>query len=113
MFALKIGFYLSLIAGLLILIQGIVIFALSGSTAEMFVSLMPWLATDPVLSGIAGVVLGIIVLIGAFLIGKSGKEFAGGVIVFVISVISLVTGGGWVIGAILGIVGGALGIAKK
>lgn len=64
--------------------------------------------------GAIGLILAIIVIIGAILIYMPGKEVIGGILVLVFSIISLFfTLGGLIIGLILGIVGGALGIAKK
>lgn len=64
--------------------------------------------------GTIGLILAIIVIIGAILIYMPGKEVIGGILVLVFSIISLFfTLGGLIIGLILGIVGGALGIAKK
>lgn len=64
--------------------------------------------------GVVGLVLAILVIIGAILIYMPGKEVIGGILVLVFSIISLFfTAGGLFIGLILGIVGGALGLAKK
>lgn len=64
--------------------------------------------------GAIGLILAILVIIGAVLIYMPGKEVIGGILVLVFSIISLFfTAGGLFIGLILGIIGGALGIAKK
>jgi hypothetical protein len=55
----------------------------------------------------------IIIFIGAYLIYMPGRETLGGILVLIFSIVSFIGGGGFFIGAILGIVGGALGLAKK
>ena len=42
-----------------------------------------------------------------------GKEVIGGILVIIFSILSIVIGGGFIIGLILGIIGGILGLAKK
>ena len=49
----------------------------------------------------------------AYFIYNSGTEVVGGAIVIIFSALSIITGGGWVIGLILGVVGGIIGILKK
>jgi len=63
--------------------------------------------------GAIGLLFAIIVIVGAILIYRPGKEILGGILVLVFSILSIIIGGGFFIGLILGIVGGALGIAKK
>ena len=60
-----------------------------------------------------GVILAILVIIGAILIYMPGKEIIGGILVIIFSILSIFIGGGFLIGLILGIIGGALGLAKK
>lgn len=62
---------------------------------------------------VIAVIFGILVILGAFWMKKQGKETTGGILTLIFSILSFLTGGGFIIGAILGIVGGALGIAKK
>ena len=109
------GFVLSLFGAILILIRGLVrIFvgdalAFSGSDVirHRFLAGVAW----TVLGGIA-VAVGIIILVGAFLI-YNGMQTAGGIIVLVFSIISILVGSGWLIGLVLGVVGGILGLLKK
>jgi hypothetical protein len=110
------GFIVSLIAGLLILAQGILRLVrgelLSGIFSdEVRRRILVGLALEIV--GIIAIVLGILILIVAYLVYNPGNEMAGGIIVLVLSVLSILTGGGFLAGLILGIVGGALGILKK
>lgn len=54
--------------------------------------------------------MGLIVLIGAYRLYK-GRNVLGGVLVLVFSILSLLTGGGFIIGFLLGVVSGALALA--
>ncbi len=65
-------------------------------------------------SVLVNVVSGIVVLIGALMLYSRPKQaHMWGTLVLIFSIISLVSMGGFIIGAILGIVGGALAIAWK
>ena len=116
-----IGFALSLIAGIFILLNGLAFIALQ-SLLNSLIDIVPIPVAIPGIGiaeavfatiGAIGVVFAIIVLVGAFLIYMPGKEVIGGIIVLIFSILSIVTMGGFFIGMILGIIGGALGIAKK
>jgi len=61
---------------------------------------------------LVGIVAGIIVLIGAFMLNSRPSEhMAWGIVILIFSVISFLGMGGFVIGAILGITGGALAMS--
>ncbi len=62
--------------------------------------------------GVLGLILGLLVIVGALLIYKR-KEVIGGVLVLIGSILSIVAGGGFLLGLVFGIVGGILGILKK
>ena len=64
-----------------------------------------------IIVGIA-VVLAVLIIIGAYLI-YSGMTMSGGVIVLIFSALSIFVGSGWLIGLILGLIGGILALAKK
>jgi len=104
-------FALSLIAGILVLINGLVFLALTQFLSGIpgITGFLPLVGTG---LGIWGVICGIILMAGGFLINK-GDMKKGGIIVLIFSIISLITVSGFLIGAILGIVGGALAIARK
>jgi len=116
------GFIISLFAGILILINALVWFALS-SVISSFSSFIPAIPGVPgvaeaaaatiSLLGAVGLVFAIIVILGAIMIYMPGREIVGGILVLICSIISIVIGGGFILGLILGIIGGALGIAKK
>lgn len=57
--------------------------------------------------------MGLVVFVGAYLMYVRGLEVAGGAIVILGSVLSILIGGGWLFGLGLGIIGGILGLLKK
>jgi hypothetical protein len=108
---------LSLIAAILILINS----ALVGAAATWF----PWvIPTLPGNSGndttvlydasAVGLICGVLVLLGAMMLrSRSTNRKVWGVVVMVFSIPSVLSGGGFVIGFILGIIGGALALSAK
>jgi membrane-anchored glycerophosphoryl diester phosphodiesterase (GDPDase) len=64
-----------------------------------------------VVLGAVTMVLGIIIIIGALLISK-GLEREGAVTVIAFSVLSIFTGGGYLVGLIIGVIGGAVVLSK-
>ena len=111
------GFGLALVAGILILI-GAVLTVVLGS---LMAAIIPWAEVDAegqailgivgtvmLTLAIIGVIFGIIIIIVDFLMVQKGKKVPGGVIILVLSIISLAGGGGFFIGSILGIIGGIL-----
>lgn len=110
------GFALSLIAGMLIILNASLlsllhIFALfffgigHPFLGKFFV--FPWF---PLLMTVYGAICGIVVLLGSYFIYK-GKNILGGVLVILFSILSLPVGGGFIIGFLLGVIGGALASA--
>ncbi len=111
-----VGFAVSLAAGVVVLAQGIVRFfrgealAFLGSD-ELRRRVLAGLALEAV--GVIAIIFAILILIGAYFIYSPGKETVGGIMVLIFAALSIITGGGWLIGFILGIVGGILGLLKK
>jgi hypothetical protein len=110
------AFTFSLAGALLILIQGLVrIFRGAAITFlgsdEIRRRILVGLALTIV--GAIAVVFAILVIIGALLIYNPGTQVVGGVIVIIFSALSIIVGGGWLIGLILGIIGGVLCLIKK
>ena len=111
------AFVLSLIAGVLIVICGLgyaVLGAICGSIASMSpggggagAAIFIYMAL--------GLISGVIVIAGAVMINKAepDKVKKGSILVVVFSIVSLVSGGGFYIGAVLGIIGGVLGLVWK
>ncbi len=61
-----------------------------------------------------GIILGIIVIIGAIMLYRNPDQKTGwGIAVLIVSIISIFIGGGFLIGLILGIIGGALALQWK
>lgn len=118
----NIAFILSLLAGVLILIGGILwivdsdiyyYLGLRGFGLDAFYSTFGNSSPPPALLGGVAILSAIIVLIGAYYIYLlAGYEMVGGIIVLIFSIVSLVTGGGFIIGTVLGIIGGILGMAR-
>lgn len=106
-----VGFIISLIAGIFILVNGLVFLVLE----EFLESLGVPVFVTGIFAGLAsvGIVFAILVIIGAILIYMPGKEIIGGILVLIFSILSIFIGGGFFIGLILGIIGGILGILKK
>ncbi len=102
------GAILILLRGLFRIIAGDVItFAGSDEVRRRFIA---GLALT-IVGGIA-IVFAVLIIVGTYLI-YSGMETAGGGIVLIFSVLSVFVGSGWLIGLILGIIGGILGLLKK
>jgi hypothetical protein len=89
---------------------------LSAGFYAMWAGIFPWItyfgAPPPWILVAIGLILGIVVCIGSILM-VLGYGTIGAVVVFPAAVISLILGGGFVAGFILGIVGGILGMLGK
>ena len=106
------GFVLSLIGGILDAIIAILLI-IAASLVEGFGHGWGMASSDILVWGAIGLIFAILVIVGAVLIYMPGKEVVGGILVIVFSVLGLFfTADGLFIGLILGIIGGALGIAK-
>lgn len=109
------GFVFSIIGAILILLRGLVrivsgdIITFEGSDLVRH-RFLAGIALN-IVGGVA-VVFAILILVGAYLI-YSGMETTGGLIVIIFSVLSIFVGSGWLIGLILGVVGGILALVKK
>ena len=110
------SFILSLTAGILILSNT----ALLGAAATWFPEIIPTIpgsANDTtVLYRLTalGLIFGALVLLGAIMLhSKPANKKAWGIIVIVFSIPSVITGGGFIIGFILGIIGGAKALSWK
>jgi uncharacterized membrane-anchored protein len=111
------AFILSLIAGILIISNT----TLLGAVTTWFPEIIP---TLPGSSGndtallyqltAIGLILGFVVLIGAIMLHfKPLNKNACGIIIVVFCIPSVITGGGFIIGFILGIIGGAKALSRK
>lgn len=111
-----IGFILSLLGGIINAIVAVILIAAMSLLAglESYIPGAGGLGLAlSVWFGI-GLIISIVVIVGAILIYMPGKEMIGGILVLIFSIISyFFTGGGFFIGLILGVIGGILGIMKK
>lgn len=107
------GFAISLVAGILVILDGLVLIAASSILSDLGVGDIAGVGLALNMLGGIAVVFAIIIFIGAWLIYTPGREMLGGILVLIFSIVSIITGGGFFIGLILGIIGGALGLAKK
>jgi hypothetical protein len=111
----RLGFAFSIAGAILILLRGIVritvgdIVTFVGSD-EVRHRFLAGLALNII--GAIAVVFGILIIVGAYLM-YTGMTVSGGTIVIIFSVLSIFVGSGWLIGLILGLIGGILGLLKK
>ena len=63
--------------------------------------------------GIFGIVCAILIIVGGLLAYYKGMRVAGGIIIIIFSILSIFSLGGFIIGMILGIIGGALILVTK
>jgi len=111
------AFTLSLIAGILIMSNS----ALLGAAATWFPWIIPTLpgssANDTaflVRLAAVGLIFGVLVVLGAILLHtEPANKKAWGIIVLVFSIPSVITGGGFIIGFILGIIGGESALSAR
>src|SRR5439155_18503695 len=103
------AFVLSLIGGIFILLDGILLAVVGSAIA------IGGLAGSGTAGGIVsaigaiGVIFGLIIIIGGVMMyQKPQSHTMWGVIVLILSLISIITGGGFIIGLILGLIGGLL-----
>jgi hypothetical protein len=111
-----VAFVLSFIAGIMILINGAVI----GAVRSFIESYIPGMGERALVTGIlsiimvVGIILGLIAIVAALMLYRNpAQKTIWGVIILVSSIISIVIGGGFIIGVILGIIGGALALSWK
>lgn len=110
------AFLLSLVAGIFIISNT----ALLGIATTWFPELIPTLPgttgnDTTVLYRLTaiGLILGVFVLLGAILLhSKPGHRKAWGMMIVAFSIPSVITGGGFIIGFILGIIGGAFAVKR-
>ncbi len=128
---LSAAFLLSLIGGVLMLLSGVVMgvwFSLGmpvfggmmGGMGSMMGGYTGMMGSVGFGSGffslvlVFGLVSGVVVLVGAFMLRSRPREAATwGVLILVFSLVSLVGMGGFFIGAVLGLVGGILALTWK
>ena len=112
------AFALSIVAGILILIQGIVrslqgrALEISGVEDEIRRRILAGIGLHIV--GVIAIVFGIMIIVGAVLLYQPGKETTGAIIVLVSSLLSILTFGViGVVGLTLGVIGAVLALKKE
>ena len=111
------AFALSLTAGILILSNATAVVAAATWAPDLFPTLPGSSGNDPemlYIVAVVGLICGALVLLGAMLLrAKPALRRAWGAMIIVFSVPSVVTGGGFIIGFIIGIIGGAFALSRK
>ena len=109
------GFILTLVAGILVVLNAGAL--LSQSFYNMWVNAFFWI---PVIDNspthglifVLGAIIGLVLLVGSILM-LLGYGTIGSIVVFPMAVLSLIIGGGFVAGFVLGVVGGILGMLGR
>ena len=106
------GFLLSVIAGILVILNAAALLAPGFYT--MWIGVFFWLPAlgPPSLAFAIGVIIGLILVIGSILM-LLGYGTIGSIVVFPMAVLSLIIGGGFVAGFVLGVLGGILGMLGR
>lgn len=102
---------MSLIAGILIIVNSAAL--ISAGFWALWIQVFFWLPViGPNLAFAIGVIFGLIVVVGSLLM-ILGYGTIGSIVVFPLAVLSLIVGGGFVAGFILGVIGGILGMIGR
>jgi hypothetical protein len=109
------GFILAMLAGILIILNAAAL--LSTSFYNLWIGVFFWIPViDPSpthsLIFIIGAIIGLILVIGSVLM-LLGYGTIGSVVVFPLAVLSLIIGGGFVAGFVLGVLGGIFGMLGR
>jgi hypothetical protein len=110
------GFSFALLAGILIITNGLLL----GVVARWFIDIMPTLpgssGNDPTLLielATLGVIFGGLIVLGALMLRfRPLKKKTWGIMIILFSIPSVIMGGGFIIGFILGIIGGRNALSK-
>ncbi len=111
----SIAFILSTVSGVLILLQGSLRvirtqWGLELGIGEFRRHILGGI--DYKILGIVSIVLGVMVILGAILLDKPDRARQGGITVLAFSVLSIFSGGGFIAGLILGVIGGAIALSE-
>ncbi len=106
------GFILSMIAGILVILNAAAL--LSPGFYALWAGVFFWLPAvgPPSLAFAIGAIIGLILVIGSILM-LLGYGTIGSIVVFPLAVLSLIIGGGFVAGFVLGVLGGILGMLGR
>ncbi len=110
------AFVLSLIGGIFVLIEGIIIAAAVSFIAGSF-AVVGFLFAAGIAAavGVVYLIFGVIMIYGAVMInsGEPGRVRTGSILVLIFAIISLVGLGGFFLGFLLGLIGAILGLTWK
>ncbi len=109
------GFILSMIAGILIILNAAAL--LSTSFYTMWIGVFFWIPVIDPSAGhglifAIGAIIGLIIVVASILM-LLGYGTIGSIVVFPLAVLSLIIGGGFVAGFVLGVLGGILGMLGR
>ena len=107
---------LSLIGGILMIISGaLIIFHMNMFAGMMGNMIMgQWLTTSSISMGLTGIVCGAAVTVSAIMMSRMPSAIRiWGVIILIFSTLSFLEFGGFIIGAVLGIIGGIMALTTK
>lgn len=109
------GFLLSMIAGILVILNAAAL--LSNSFYNMWIGIFFWIPVIDPSAGhglifAIGAIIGLILVIGSILM-LLGYGTLGSIVVIPLAVLSLIIGGGFVAGFVLGVIGGLLGMLGR
>jgi hypothetical protein len=107
----SIAVFFSVIGGILILLSGLVILGVGISGMPV----VPGVAESLIVGlGVWGVVCGIIVIVAGYMVyTRPVSHSVYGILILIFSILSFIESGGYIIGAILGIIGGLWAIFWK
>jgi hypothetical protein len=111
---IKMAFVMSVASGVLILLQGSLHIIRRQWALELGVGELRRHSlggTDYKIIGAISIVLGVMVILGAILLRKPTRLREGGITVLAFSVLSVLGGGGFLAGLILGVVGAAMALS--
>jgi len=112
---IKMAFIVSAVSGALILLQGILRFIRTQWGLELGIGELRKRSLEGIdfkILSVISIILGIMVILGAILILRTEKIREGGITVLAFSVLSILAGGGYLAGLILGVIGGALTLSQ-
>jgi hypothetical protein len=106
------GFILAMVAGILVILNAAAL--LAPGFYALWMTVFFWLpAVGPASLAFAiGAIIGLILVIGSILM-LLGYGTIGSIVVFPLAVLSLIIGGGFVAGFVLGVLGGILGMLGR
>jgi hypothetical protein len=111
---IKMAFVISVASGVLILLQGSLHIIRRQWGLELGIGELRRHSlggTDYKIIGIISIVLGVMVIVGALLLRKPTRLREGGITILAFSVLSVLGGGGFLAGLILGVIGAAIALS--